>query len=63
MLYYWRVLFSQLNISQRLIPPFFVVVTLSLLVVFCQKSILFLIVSRMNLNPKTVKFLTTAFLR
>ena len=61
-LYYWRIIFRYFGIKQNLIPQFFIVVGLSILIVFCQKSILSLIMSKMNFDKKIAKFLTIAFL-
>lgn len=63
MLYYWRILFSQFNLRQNLIPPFFVVAGFSILIVFCQKFILSLIIAKVNPSQRVTRFLTVAFLR
>lgn len=63
LLYYWRILFRQFGIRQDFLPPFFIVATLSILIVLCQKFIVSSIIYKINLTKKTSNFLTIAFLK
>ena len=62
-LYYWRLFFKELGIPLYIVPPFFIVTLISLLIVIFQKRIIYWLIEKLNGAQRLKTFLTFAFLR